>query len=93
MEIGEVPEQTARRELREETGLEAGELNFLAFCPFPSGLNGGVMIMGFHTADLKGTLVPGDDAAEATYFPIDDLPPIAFHCHRALIETYLALES
>lgn len=92
MEKGEVPEQTARRELHEETGLEAGKLTFLDFCPYPSGLNGGVLVMAYHTAELKGTLEPGDDAAEARYFPLADLPPVAFQCHQALIDIFLSLE-
>ncbi len=91
MERGEVPEQTARRELHEETGLEAGALTFLDFCPYPSGPDG-VLVLAYHTAELKGQIVPGDDAAEARYFPLADLPPVAFPCHRALIEIFLSRE-
>lgn len=88
MESGETPEQTAARELFEETGLE-GRLTglFGVYAGFDDPRVRAVLIL--YTAEREGgTLAPGDDATEADWFPLEDLPPgIAFAAHtQALAE-------
>lgn len=89
MELGENPEDTARRELEEETALHAGPLAFVGFCPLPGGVDANVLVCAYYASEVMGTLLPGDDASDAQYFPINDLPPVAFPCHQILIDTYL----
>lgn len=90
LELGEVPLEAAKRELEEETGLIADDLQFLGFCPFAGGPQRNVLVMGFVGYGLSGDLIAGDDATDANWFPLNDLPPIAFLCHRDLIRQYLA---
>ena len=88
VEQGEMPEQAALRELKEETGLTADSLSFFQFCPFPSGRSGEVMVMVYIAGSLNGTPEAGDDASEVQFFPLAALPPIAFRCHMAFIDSY-----
>lgn len=88
MELGESAAEAARRELREETGLDAPDLTFLAFCPTPGGIRGDLLVFAFVSEAFTGQLVPGDDARDAGFFPLADLPPVAFRCHRELINFY-----
>lgn len=83
MEAGETPEQSAVRELREETGLIARLTGlFGVYAGFDDPRVRAVLVL--YTAERDGgTLVPGDDATEAGWFALDALPPdIAFAAHR-----------
>jgi ADP-ribose pyrophosphatase YjhB (NUDIX family) len=79
IEYGESAEDAAVRELFEETGLRATELELLGVYSKP------LRDPRFHTltvvylAQATGDPVAGDDAASATWFPLDKLPtPLAF---------------
>lgn len=89
MESGETPEQTAVRELSEETGLSATLTGlFGVYAGFDDPRVRAILIL--YTARRSGgALAPGDDATEAEWFPLDWLPEeIAFGSHRRAIEEY-----
>lgn len=72
MELGESLEETARREVREETGLEVGTLAMVAvhsgpeyFHRYPNGDEVFVVIAIYETRDTHGFLV-ADGARHAT---------------------------
>ena len=86
IEIDESIEEAVLRELREETGVE-GEIGQLVdFFSQRSPLHGALLIFGYRVTLLGGELQAGDDAEEARFFDINDLPPIAFLSHQRLIE-------
>ena len=91
MESGETPEQTAVRELQEETGL-VGSLTglFGVYAGFDDPRVRTILIL--YTADRAGgSLAPGDDAIDARFFPLDSLPEeIAFGSHRKALGEYRA---
>jgi mutator protein MutT len=67
-EPGETPEETARREFREETGLVAERLVRLGeFQPVPDRA---LRLVVFAAHAPHGTPVAGDDAAKAEYVPL-----------------------
>ena len=79
--MDETLEQAAARELEEETGLTGIELTqFHAFSAIdrdPRARTIGIAFYGFADKEkweVKGT----DDAAEAKWFPLDQIPQLAF---------------
>lgn len=84
VDYGEDVREAAARELREETGLiaEIGEPLFVASnFHDPAKLTVGIWFAGEVTG---GRLQAGDDADDVGYFPLDDLPPLAFETDEAL---------
>jgi ADP-ribose pyrophosphatase YjhB (NUDIX family) len=87
VENGESPEDAAKRELEEETGLVANspalidviyqESDFYKTC---------LLIIGYRFESYEGELTAGDDADDARFFPVDELPPLAFESHRTIVD-------
>jgi ADP-ribose pyrophosphatase YjhB (NUDIX family) len=72
---GEVVENAAVREVWEETGLrvKVGELIGLF-----SESGDPVIVAVFAASEIGGELEPGPEALEVGFFPVDDLPELAF---------------
>lgn len=95
MEFGETPEACALRELHEETGIR-GRLTrlFGVYAGTDDPRTRAILILYVAERD-GGRLKPGDDAIEAGFFALDEIPhPIAFQSHaRALTEYGARLEN
>ena len=92
VDYGEEVKAAAARELLEETGLvaEVGDVVFVASnFHDPAKLTVGVWFAG---TVVGGELEPGDDADDAGFFALDDLPALAFETDAALIERLQADE-
>lgn len=79
----ESPEQAARREAREEAGLELvldGVLGIYHYTDDPRGA--GILVVYRAHCDGEARPVPGDDADDVGFFAPDALPPISHHTHR-----------
>jgi NAD+ diphosphatase len=90
VEPGETLEQTVRREVGEEVGLELGDVRYLASqsWPFPHSL-----MIGFQADWQSGEInVDGVEIVEAGWFTADDLPPIPgrIAIARHMIDQWLA---
>ncbi len=87
-EMDELLADAAKRELMEETGLSGIDLKQLATFDSverdPRGRNIAIVHYGF-TSLSNCKLTAGDDAAEAEWFPINELPPLAFD-HKEVID-------
>ena len=80
MDMDETTEQCARRELKEETGLEVGEVKQVgAYSTVDRDPRGRTITVAYITQIPQILPVTGlDDAAEAKWWPINALPPLAF---------------
>ena len=90
MELGENPDQSALRELKEETGLSGRIDMLLGITSNVSPVYFTVLMMGYLVKDYTGILKAGDDAADAAWFHPEELPEIAFESHLKFIRTYYA---
>jgi 8-oxo-dGTP diphosphatase len=88
LEPRELLEHGARRELREETGLEVGELEQLGAYDTPGRDPRGWIISVVYIARVAAELpVAGaDDAADARWFGLHELPQLAFDHDRVLAD-------
>lgn len=78
VDFGEDPADTAVREAAEETGLQV-ELKALVDVYFNPPEQGGASIFILYRAQVRGgRLEAGDDADDARFFALDNLPELAF---------------
>ncbi len=91
LEMDETLEDCARRELKEETGLiPSGEMVELkSFSTVDRDPRGRTITVAF-LAEMPITEVKGgDDATKAEWFPLTELPPLAFD-HDEILQVALA---
>jgi ADP-ribose pyrophosphatase YjhB (NUDIX family) len=88
LDFYEDPTEAARRECQEETGFVVkitGLLNVLPGREHPRGAD----IMIAYCAEIVGGVIqPGDDAADARFFPLNALPQIAFNTTKLAIQEW-----
>jgi 8-oxo-dGTP diphosphatase len=87
----ECVKETAARELKEETGLNVNldDLVLLGESSNPKrDPRGHIVSICYITKKYTGKLRAGDDAKEVRYFPLYNLPKLAFD-HETLIKKYL----
>ena len=87
MEAKESPEESAAREVLEETGLVVEITRLPGACSPGKGVN--VVALFYLGLVRGGKLSPGDDASAAGVFQHDSLPVnIAFELHRNMINLF-----
>jgi 8-oxo-dGTP diphosphatase len=86
IEMDETLEESARREFREETGLQARKLIQLGTYGDPGRDPRGRTISVAYLAEVSAVQAPtaGDDADDARWFPLAKLPRLAFD-HREIL--------
>ena len=90
LEIGETLEDTARREVFEETGLTLGTLELLGVYSgpervhvYPNGDQCYVIGVYYLCGDFSGTLTPQvEEVTDLRWFPMDALPENIMHLSR-----------
>ncbi|MHB2265755.1 NUDIX hydrolase [Aliihoeflea sp. PC F10.4] len=72
LEAGETPQNAARRELFEETGLTAGDLSLIRVIEIDGG-DVSYELSVFLCLDASGDAVAGDDAEEAGWYAAEEM--------------------
>jgi thiamine-phosphate diphosphorylase len=85
LELDETPEQGCLRELKEETGLSGEILRWEGNEHGTNPFYKAIIVMGYRIKDYKGTLRAGDDCDEVRFFKPEEMPPVAFRSHRAIL--------
>ena len=90
MDMDEDAEACAIRELKEETGLEIRSMKQVgAFTEVNRDPRGRTVSIAFYAVIEKSEVKGSDDAAQARWFSIDSIPPLAFD-HEEILR--MALE-
>ena len=85
MDMDENAEECARRELKEETGLEVRAMRQLgAFTDVNRDPRGRTVSIAYYAVIEKTEVKGSDDAAQARWFPIDSIPSLAFDHEKIL---------
>ncbi|MFH1010626.1 MAG: NUDIX hydrolase [bacterium] len=88
IEAGETVSDAVIREMREETGLTCHPLEVLDVCSDLGGFYGDIVVVCYRAETVGGELKAGDDAMSLAFFPADNVPRLAFPCHRRFLEKF-----
>jgi len=90
-EADEAPDDTARREAYEETGIQVALDRVLGIYHYADDPRGaGILIIFRAHCAAEAVPRPGDDAADVGFFAPAALPPISHHSHRRALDDWLA---
>jgi ADP-ribose pyrophosphatase YjhB (NUDIX family) len=78
--------QAAERECLEETGLQVKAGKILAILTGREHAAGADIFIAYEARILSGELKAGDDANEAEFFPLNNLPQLAFKSTYEIID-------
>ncbi|MFC1550326.1 NUDIX domain-containing protein [Candidatus Neomarinimicrobiota bacterium] len=89
VELNESVEQAVLRELKEETHIKGNIVKLLDTFSHHNKVYGDLIWVTFQIEHKSGKLLAGDDASETKFFPLSELPPLAFTANRRAVEKYL----
>ncbi|TYR72972.1 NUDIX hydrolase [Rossellomorea vietnamensis] len=97
MELGESTEDTARREVLEETGLKVGKLDLINvysgknyFIVAANGDQFYSVTIAYSTAEVNGVLkVDKEESIQCNYFYREELPGYIVKSHREVLDEFL----
>jgi 8-oxo-dGTP diphosphatase len=85
IEDNETAEQCLKREMKEETGLDVEPVRFTGLYSDPERDPRRVIAASYVVRRTGGELQAGDDAGEAAWFPLNNLPMLAAD-HKKIIQ-------
>lgn len=85
MEIEETPIQAALRELKEETGITGRFKRLIGVYSNKSEVHGYLVNIIYEAEIIGGNICAGDDAEEAEFFAVNQIPPLVFQSHREAV--------
>lgn len=89
VELNESIEKAVIRELKEETGIKGKVLRLLDTNSRYNEIYGDLIWVTFEVKKSSGKVIAGDDARDAKYFPINDLPKLPFFANRRAVKRYI----
>ena len=91
-EVGETIEDAVLRELKEEAGVEGRVTQLVDVMSEYNSYYGDVLVVFFEVEKTGGTEKAGDDATECRYFPIMNLPKLAFESQERAIQKFIKMK-
>jgi ADP-ribose pyrophosphatase YjhB (NUDIX family) len=88
-EAGESIEDAALRELEEETGIKGKILRLLDVNSYKSRFYGDLIFLSFVVEQTGGKLAAGDDSAQVRFFPVNEIPRLAFRPNTHALDVYV----
>ena len=88
-EAGESIEEAALRELHEETGIKGRISRLLDVDSYKSSFYGDLLFLTFIVEQTGGKLAAGDDSAQARFWPVKQIPPLAFRPNTRALDVYI----
>ncbi|MBC8175576.1 MAG: NUDIX hydrolase [Candidatus Marinimicrobia bacterium] len=88
-EVHETIEEAALRELEEETSIIGKVVRLLDTKSHYNDFYGDLIWVSFEVKWMTGEMAPGDDAIDVQFFPIFDLPELAFSTNYRAIHRFL----
>lgn len=89
VELDESIENAVIRELKEETGINGKVLRLIDTHSRYNDIYGDLIWVTFEVSRTSGRVIPGDDAKDAKYFPINELPKLAFHANQRSVNLFI----
>jgi ADP-ribose pyrophosphatase YjhB (NUDIX family) len=91
-EIGESIEDAALRELNEEAGVEGKIVQLIDVSSHRNDFYGDLLIVSFEAEKIGGEERAGDDAQSCAYFPVMNLPKLAFDSQEKAAGKFVELK-
>lgn len=92
IESDESPEETALRELFEETGIGGRIKRLIGVYSEPTETYGRVLLVAYEAEFIDGHPKAGSDTVEVGFFSKEEMPNIPFASHNAIIKDALTLK-
>lgn len=90
-ETGEEVNEAALRELQEEAGVTGEIVRLIDVDTIENYFYGSLAIVTYEVRITGGTVQPGDDAIDARYFPIMELPELAWSSNEKAVRIFIDL--
>lgn len=88
-ESGEEVAHAALRELQEESGIEGTIIRLIDVDTVENDFYGSLAIITYEVKRTGGMPRPGDDASDVRYFPIHDIPALAWTSNEKALNKFL----
>jgi len=88
VDAGEDPKLAAERECLEETGYVITNIQLQDVLFSQEHARGASILIIYHAVVQSGELIAGDDAVQAGFYKINDLPPLAFASTKQILDSY-----
>jgi len=90
-ESDEMVEEAALRELKEEAGIEGTLVQLIDVDTVDNYFYGAMAIVTYEASHKSGEVKAGDDAKDARYFPLDEIPKLAWTSNERALKKYLKI--
>jgi len=87
IEVGETPEETCLRELKEETGVSGEIVKLIGVARREDKeIYGDMLVVKYLVKVIEGELAPGEEVRDARFFDIAELPDYYVNLHKEIIK-------